>query len=466
MNWLRQIFSRRRLYGELSEEIQGHLEEKIEELVVGGMSRKEASYSARRQFGNVAVTEEDSREVWQWPSIETLITDVRHGVRALRKNSGFTAIVLLTLALGIGANTAIYSVVNAVLFHPLPIREPHRVVVLHDQFPSWNMPRTKVSPLQFLEFSRRTDLFESSGALKPINLNLTGRDQAVRLQVMEATSGLFTTLGIEPILGRTFTTNDEARGSAHVALLSHGLWRRLFSGNRSAVGGRLKLDDNDYEIVGVLPENFEILYPHVEAWIPVSFPLESLTEQHRWYVEYTMLARLRKGVSPQQAQVAMKTVTDRFNGEGFKFGVEVRPIVDELVGDVRGALYILWGAVGLVLLVACSNIANLLLARNVGRSREIAVRAALGAGRARLVTQLLTESLLLSFVGGGLGLLLAYAFLAGLIRIAPADLPRVDAIHLDSNVLFFSRSSFLSSQQFYSVSCLQLSQHARILRRP
>ena len=162
----------------------------------------------------------------------------------------------------------------------------------------------------------------------------------------------------------------------------------------------------------------------------------------------------------------MKTVTDRFNGEGFKFGVEVRPIVDELVGDVRGALYILWGAVGLVLLVACSNIANLLLARNVGRSREIAVRAALGAGRARLVTQLLTESLLLSFVGGGLGLLLAYAFLAGLIRIAPADLPRVDAIHLDSNVLFFSRSSFLSSQQFYSVSCLQLSQHARILRRP
>jgi predicted permease len=438
MNWFERIFSRRRAYGVLADEIRGHLEEKTEELAARGMSRKEAAATARREFGNVTLIEQDIREVWQWPTIETFITDVRYGVRALRKNSGFTAIVLLTLALGIGANTAIYSVVNAVLFHPLPIREPHRVVVLHDQFPNWNMPRTKVSPLQFLEFSRRTDLFESSGAFKAINLNLTGRDQAVRLQVMEATSGLFTALGIEPILGRGFTTNDEARGSAHVALLSHGLWRRLFSGNRSAVGGRLKLDGDSYEIVGVLPENFEILYPHVEAWIPVSFSLESLTEEHRWYVEYTMLARLRKGVSPQQARAAIKTLTDRFNGEGFKFGVEVRPIVDELVGDVRRALYILWGAVGLVLLVACSNVANLLLARNVGRSREIAVRAALGAGRARLITQFLTESLLLSFVGGSLGLLLACAFLAGLIRIAPADLPHVDAIHLDSNVLFFT----------------------------
>jgi hypothetical protein len=271
MNWIERIFSRRRAYGELSDEIRGHLEEKTEELAARGMSTKEAAATARREFGNVTLIEQDIREVWQWPSIETFITDVRYGVRALRKNSGFTAIVLLTLALGIGANTAIYSVVNAVLFHPLPIREPHRVVVLHDQFPSWNMPRTKLSPLQFLEFSRRTDLFESSGAFKAINLNLTGRDQAVRLQVMEATSGLFTTLGIEPILGRGFTTNDEARGSAHVALLSHGLWRRLFSGNRSAVGGMLKLDGDSYEIVGVLPENFEILYPHVEAWIPVSF---------------------------------------------------------------------------------------------------------------------------------------------------------------------------------------------------
>ena len=225
--------------------------------------------------------------------MEGLGQNLRYTIRILGKNPGFAAVVILTLALGIGANTAIYSVVNAVLFHPLPIREPGRVMVLHDQFVGWNVPRTKVSPLQFLEFSRRTDLFESSGAIKPVNLNLTGRDQAVRLQVMEATPGLFTTLEIEPILGRVFTTNDGARGSAHVALLSHGLWRRLFSSNRSAVGGRLKLDGDTYEIVGVLPENLETLYPHVEAWIPAAFSPESLTEEHRWYVDYTMLARLR-----------------------------------------------------------------------------------------------------------------------------------------------------------------------------
>jgi putative ABC transport system permease protein len=198
----------------------------------------------------------------------TLIQHLRYGLRMLRKSPGFTAIAALTLALGIGANAAIYSVVNAVLIRPLPIREPSRVVVLHDQFPSWNMPRTKVSPLQFLEFSRRTDLFESSVALKPANLNLTGRGSPVRLQVMQASSGLFTTLGINPILGRMFTTNDDGRGSMHVALLSQGLWRSLFGGNRSALGEKVRLDGDNYEIVGVLPENLESLYPHVDAWIP------------------------------------------------------------------------------------------------------------------------------------------------------------------------------------------------------
>jgi putative ABC transport system permease protein len=449
VNWLKQIFLRRRLYSDLSDEMHQHLAEKIEELVATGMPTKEATAAARREFGNATLIESDSRDVWRWSSVEHFFADIHYALRTLRKNPGFTCVAILTLALGIGANTAIYSVVNAVLFHPLPIREPSRVVVLYDQFPSWNLPRTKVSPLQFLEFSRRTDLFESSGALKPINLNLTGREQAVRLQVMEATSGLFTTLGIDPILGRMFTSNEEARGSAHVALLSQGLWRRLFGGNRSIVGETIKLDGENYEIVGILPENVETLYPHAEAWIPAAFSPESLTEGHRWYVDYTMVARLRRDVSLQQAQAAMKAVTNRFDGEDFTFGVEVRPIVDEQVGDVRGALYILWGAVGLVLLVACSNIANLLLARNLGRSREIAVRAALGASRRRLVTQLLTESLLLSFAGGASGLLLAYAFLAGLTRMAPADLPHLDAIRLDSSVLSFTTAvSFIAAMLF------------------
>lgn len=377
-----------------------------------------------------------------------LFQNLRYTMRILGKSPGFTVVVILTLALGIGANTAIYTVVSAVLFRPLPIREPSRVVVLHDQFPSWNTPRTKVSPLQFLEFSRRTDLFESSGAFKFASHNLTGRDRAVRLQVMEATSGLLGTLGIEPIFGRVFTTNDEARGGAHVILLSHGLWHRLFNGNPSAVGGTLKLEGDSYRIVGVLPDNLETLYPHVDAWIPAVFSPESLTEEHRWYVDYTMVARLRKDVSLAKARVAMKTAADHFNEDGLNFGIEVRPILDEQVGGVRGSLYILWAAVGLVLLVACSNIANLLLARNVGRSREIAIRAALGAGHLRLVAQLMTESLLLSVAGGISGLLLARAFLVGLVRMAPSDL-HVDTIRLDWNVLFFTLAvSFVAALFF------------------
>lgn len=376
---------------------------------------------------------------------------LRYSVRFLVKNPSFSIVIILTLALGIGANTAIYSVVNGVLFHTLPIREPGRVVMLHDQFPSWDVPRTKVSPLQFLEFSRRTDLFESSGALKLVNLNLAGREQAARLQVMEATSGFFSTLGTEPIFGRLFTSNDEQHGSVHVTLLSHGAWRRLFNGNPSAVGAVLQLDGESYEIIGVLPENLESLYPHIDVWIPAVLAPETLTEARRWYVDYTMVARLRRDISLAQARAAMKIVADRFNEDEFKFGVEIRPILDEEVGDVRGTLYILWGSVGLVLIVACSNIANLLLAKNMGRSREIAVRSALGAGRMRIVTQLLTENLLLSIVGGLSGLLLAHAFLTSLIRMAPGDLPRVNAIHLDSEALLFTLAVSFIALMFFGL---------------
>jgi predicted permease len=439
----------RRRNEELSEEIKSHLELAAREKMESGLAPKDAQAAARQEFGNVALTEEVTRDMWGGRWLVDLLQDVRYGLRMLRRSPGFTAVAVLTLALGVGANTAIFSVVNAVLFRPLPIRDPHRVVVLHDQFPSWNVPRTKVSPLQFLEFSQRTDLFESTGALKPANLNLTEGDQVLRLQMMEATAGIFQTLGVESILGRAFTTNDEARGGAHVVLLSHGLWLRLFSGNRSAVGARLTLDGESYEIVGVLPETIETVYPHVEAWIPARFSAESLTEEHRWYVDYSMLARLRQDVSLPQARAAMNIVAARFNEEGFKFGVEVRPIVDEQVADVRGALYALLAAVGLVLLVACSNVASLLLARNAGRAREIAVRAAIGAGRARLVTQLLIESLLLSFLGGTFGLLVAYASLAGLIRMAPADVPHVDTVRLDSDVLFFTFVvSFIAGMAF------------------
>jgi putative ABC transport system permease protein len=382
--------------------------------------------------------------------LEIFWQDARFGARMLRKNPGFTALVVLTVSLGIGANTAIFSVVNAVLLHPLPIRDPTRLVVLHDQFPTWNMPRTSVLALQFIELGQRTDLFESSAAIQPLDLNLTDRDHSLRLQVMAATSGLFPLLGIKPVLGRTFTDADNTyertyvtrtgEGSVghRVAILSYGLWGRLFGNNPRIVGKQLQLEGFSYEIIGVLPEKLEILYPQTELWVPAAFSPKQVAEERRWYVGYTMLARLHRGVTLQRAQAGLAAAMARFNDEEFKFGVEVRPLIEEKVGDVRAPLSILFGAVGVVLLIACMNIANLLLARNSTRSREIAIRAALGAPGGRIVSQLLTEGLLLLFAGGCLGLLGAQACMSILVRYAPADLPHAGAIRLDPSVLGFT----------------------------
>jgi predicted permease len=379
-----------------------------------------------------------------------MIQDVRFGLRMIRRNPGFAAVAVLTLALGIGANTAIFSMVNAILLRPLPIRDPERVVVLHDQLPTLNLPRTSVSAAQFREFSQREDLFESSAALLRADLNLTSRDQPLRVEAMQVTASLFRVLRINPILGRTFTAADDSYGSSHVAMLSHDLWQRLFGGDRNAIGKRLhpaggtyQLVQGSFEIIGVMPESLELLYPHVELWIPMAFPPESFSEENRWQLAYDVISRLQPGVTLAQARAGVATDAARFNDGTFaKFGIEVRPLVDEQVGDVRTPLYILLGAVGLVLLIACTNIAGLLLARNGARTQEIAIRAAIGAGRARIVSQLLTESLLLSIAGGALGLLLARVCINVLIRMAP-DLPHVNTVRVDQGVLGFALAATL-----------------------
>ncbi len=406
--------------------------------------------------------------------MDTLVQDLRHSLRMLAKTPGFTAIAVITLALGIGANTAIFSVVDAVLLHPLPIRDPQRVVVLHDQFPAWNMPRTSVSALQFIEFGQRADLFESSAAMQEIDLNLTGGDQSLRLQAMQVTAGLFPMLGIKPILGREFTATDTAylrmqvtrRGEGgtgqHVAVLSHRLWRRLFGNDRSAIGKHLQLEGSSYEIIGVLPEKLEILYPQTELWVPAAFSPEQLTEEHRWLVGYTMLARLRRGVTLERAQAGMTAATARFSEGEFKFGVEVRPLIEEEVGDTRAPLSILLGAVGLVLLIACTNMANLLLARNSKRSREIAIRIAPGARHGHIVSQLITESLLLSVSGGALGLLLAQACISAMVRMALVDLPHTGTIRLNLNVLGFTLAASLLAGMLFGLAPALLSARAEL----
>jgi len=440
------MMRRKRMLVDLDQDIRDHIEMATQENIDRGMSLEEARYAAVRKFGNVARVKEDTREVWNLVWLEQLLRDIRLGLRQLRKNSGFTIVVVLTLALGIGASTAIFSVVNTVLLRPLPVRDPERLVVLHDQLPTLNLPRTNVSATQFREFSRREDLFESSAALLKTDLNLTGRDQPLRVEAMQVTASLFRVLRINPILGRTFTAVDDTYGNSHVAMLSHNLWQRLFVGDRNVIGKRLnpaggtyQLVEGSFEIIGVMPESLELLYPHVELWIPVAFPPESFSEDNRWLLAYDMISRLRPGVTLAQARAGMATEAARFNDSTFaEFGIEVRPLVDEQVGDVRAPLYILLGAVGLVLLIACTNIAGLVLARNGARAREIAIRTVIGAGRAHIVSQLLTESLLLSIGGGVLGLLLAQACINVLIRMAPGDLPHVSTVRLDLSVLSFA----------------------------
>jgi len=379
-------------------------------------------------------------------------SNVLYAARVLRKSPKFTVTVLLTLALGIGANAAIFSVISGVLVRRLPIRDPQNVVVLHDQFPTLNLPRTTVSVLQFRDFSQRTDLFQSAAVLKPTDLTLIRQDQALRLQGMEATSRLFSMLGVRPELGRDFTSQDEANGSARVVLLSHGLWQRLFLSDRVVVGRELRLDAKSYEIIGVLPKEIEGLYPHVEIWVPAVFDAEALSPKYRWYVGYTMLARLAPGMNLQRAQAGMETAAANFNGGTFdEYHVEVRSLMDEEVGDVRNQLYLVWAAVGLLLLLTCANVANLVMVRNEVRASEIAIRSALGCPRSRLVGQLFTESVLLALAGGALGFLLAGALLRVLVGFAPADVPRITGVHLDVRVVLWTFAICLISSVLFGV---------------
>jgi putative ABC transport system permease protein len=378
--------------------------------------------------------------------MRALLQDLRYGIRLLAKSPAFATIAVLTLALGTGANTAIFSVVNAVLLRPLPIRDAQRVVVLHLQLPAINLPRTQVSALQYRDFSAHSDLFEISAAYSGASFNLTGGDQPKHLIAVRATASLLPLLGIQPVLGRPFTASDDTHGNQHVALLSQSLWEGSFGGDRGVIGKRVQLDGDSYEVIGVLPVKLETLFPHAGLWIPMAFSPRELSEDRRWSLAYTMLARLRPGITVARAQAEMSADSARWVG-GVEaehagilagFGIEVRKLVEEEVGDVRKPLYILMSAVTLVLLIACANIASLLLARASARSREMAIRAAIGAGRGRIIRQLLTESLLLSLMGGGCGVFLASWGITALVRFAPASLPHANTISLDPTVLCFT----------------------------
>ncbi|MFP5260563.1 MAG: ABC transporter permease [Blastocatellia bacterium] len=368
--------------------------------------------------------------------MDTVFHDLRYALRTLLKSRAFTAVALLALALGIGANTAIFTVVNAVLLRPLPYREPDRIMtVLYER-------RIPVAPADFLDWKEQNQVFENIAAAQYWQPSLTGNDRPEQLWALHLTADMFTLLGVKPALGRAFLPGEDQPGDHHVVVLSHRLWQRRFGGDAAIVGQTVTLDGESYTVIGVMPEGFRFApfwATRAELWAPLNLAPRAADRRGS---SLRVFARLKPGVTRERAQAEMSAINQRIEQQypdskkGLRLSVD--PLHEVVVGNVRPALFILLGAVGFVLLIACANVANLLMARAASRQKEVAIRTALGATRARVIRQLLTESVILSLAGGLFGLLLAKWGVRALVAISPDNLPRVESIGLDVPVLCFT----------------------------
>lgn len=442
---LRQLLLRGAAEERMNEEIRFHLEMETEKNVRAGMSPGEAHRRATLAFGGVEGHKEEMREGRQLPLLEELGRDVRYAARSLRRSPGFTLVAVLTLALGIGASTAMFSVLNGVLLRELPVRDQDRLVVLWTAAPTRASDHLPVFQGELSDFRERTRTFASVAgvAFQGAGENVL-KDGGRPLSAMGtwATGNFFSTLGVTPVYGRTLLPSDDVPGAAPVMVIGYGFWRRHFGGDPAAVGHVLERNGTSYTVVGVLPRGFE--FPQgAEFWVPVhaAFPQEA-QKRSSGYVIYDLVGRLRTGASAAEAREdyeAFLRAGDPQRPATLRGREPVlTPLAEVITGDARAALWIATVAVGLLLLIACVNVANLLLIRDSARARELAIRSALGAGRRRLTRQLLTESGLLALLGGALGILLAMAAVRVLVALAPPELPRREMIEIDPRVLLFA----------------------------
>ena len=453
MSWPRQLFSRRRIYRELSEEIQAHLDEKVEELVAEGMPRDEALLAARREFGNVGLVEENSREVWAWPTVEDIFFDVRYGLRALSRSPVFTVVGLLTIAIGIAANAAVFSVVNSVLLKPLNYPRAEELVALHQVAPGAEgladfESGLLLSPSMYFTYSEHNQTFESLGVWISGTANVTGTAEPEQVRTVAVSDGVLQTLGVPPALGRWISQTDQVPNGPGRVMLSHGYWQRRFGGDRSVIGRSIMVDSLPKEIVGVMPLGFRF----VDADFDLTVPL-ALDRSHLILAGFGFngIARLKPGASIAEANSDLARMLpiwmDSFsNGPGsnphiyetWKITPMIRPLKQQVIGNVGELLWVVMGTIGVVMLIACANVTNLLLVRVEARQQELAVRTALGAGRARIVRGLLVESTMLGVAGGFVGVCLAYAGVRFLVGMGPSNLPRLDEIAIDGRTLVFT----------------------------
>ena len=448
-----RFFSRKHRYDDISVSIQEHIAERIDELMDEGHLRTEAEHIARREFGNTTLLQERSREVWQWQKLESLLMDLKHIARRLSRSPGFAITVVLTLAIGIGANTAVFSVLNSVLLRPLPYPEPEQLVSLHLDAPGAPglaefRSELRLSASMYFTFARHNRTFQSLGVWGPGTASITGLAQPEQINTAYISGGVLETLNVPALTGQWLTATDQDTHGLGRVMLSYGYWQRRFGGDPGVVGRTINVNSQPRVIAGVMPRGFKVVNYDFDLLVPLAF--DPVKESLAGF-GFRGIARLRPGVAIPQANADVARLLNVWmdswtNGPGsdphwylrWKIAPAIQPLKEAVVGSIHTVLWVVMATIGVVMLIACTNVANLLLVRADARQQELAVRSALGAGRWRIARELLLESLTLGLLGGAAGVAVAYAGLHLLTSIGPEELPRLSEISLDGRSIAFT----------------------------